>query len=63
MPSIEEYIRKNHLTLAQFASMVGVQRSHVSKLIAGDRVPSLPLLRKIHEVTGVPVKVLLYECT
>jgi transcriptional regulator with XRE-family HTH domain len=63
MQSVKNYVERNRLTLAQFAEQIGVSRSMVCYLISGDRHPSLHLLRKIHEVTAIPVKTLLYECT
>jgi transcriptional regulator with XRE-family HTH domain len=63
MVSIANFIRTHSLSQEQFAKQLGVTRTTVAKLLAGDRKPSLQLLRKIHEVTQIPVKTLLYECT
>jgi transcriptional regulator with XRE-family HTH domain len=63
MLNVKQFIERNHLSHSQFAAQLGVQRSYVGKIISGDRHPSVHLLRKIHEVTGIPVKALLYECT
>jgi transcriptional regulator with XRE-family HTH domain len=63
MQALSDYIRTKGLSQEQFAVILGVSRPTVAKLIGGDRKPSLQLLRKIHEVTDIPVKKLLYECT
>lgn len=63
LSKVKTYLEQNALSQTQFAKLLGVTRSHVSKVIAGDRAPSVQLLRKMHEVTGIPVKALLYECT
>ena len=63
MVSVKQYMDRQRLSAAQFAAQLGVTRSHVSKMIAGDRAPSVQILRKLHEITGIPVKTLLYDCT
>ena len=63
MRSVKQFIRENNLTFEQFGGKLGVSRGHISKLLTGDRLPSLQLLRKIHEITDIPVKDLLYEFT
>lgn len=63
MPSVQEFIQRRALTLQQFGEQCGCSRFHVSNVVAGKRAPSVKLLRRIHEVTRIPLKRLLYECT
>lgn len=63
MPSLEKYRIRNHLTFEQLGSLLGISRAAARNLTIGIRKPSVQLLRKMHEVTSIPVKKLLYECT
>ena len=63
LPSVNHYLQRHNLSHAQFAALIGVSSTHASKMIAGDRAMSVKVLRKIHEVTKIDVKKLLYECT
>jgi transcriptional regulator with XRE-family HTH domain len=38
---------------SQVADAVGITRSHMSMILAGKRMPSLPLARKISQVMGI----------
>lgn len=63
MPSVKNYMVKHNMSLQDFGDACQVSRFHVSNVVAGKRAPSLQLLRRMHEVTRIPVKRLLYECT
>jgi transcriptional regulator with XRE-family HTH domain len=63
MQSVSKWVASNNLSRKQFGDMLGITRAHASHVILGSRRPSVELLRKIHEVTDIPVEKLLYECT
>jgi transcriptional regulator with XRE-family HTH domain len=63
MLSVKHYLDRNGLSCEQFGAKIGVHRSHISKMINGDRAPSVQILRKIHELTSIPYKTLIHECT
>lgn len=44
---LQEILKKEHLTPARFAELVGVQRSSVSHILSGRNNPSLDFLQKI----------------
>lgn len=59
--SLLEYVERTSTTHAALAKQLGVSRSYVTLLIAGDRQPSLPLALAIERVTGVPAASLVSE--
>jgi transcriptional regulator with XRE-family HTH domain len=59
---LDRYMQDKGLTQEEFASELGVQRSHLAKLLSGDRRPSLRLLRKMRDVTKIPVEKLFDAC-
>jgi transcriptional regulator with XRE-family HTH domain len=61
MQSLAHFIEKRKLTIEEFAGLVGVGRVHASRLIHGTRHPSLKLLKRLADTTGVPVEKLLNE--
>jgi transcriptional regulator with XRE-family HTH domain len=61
MESIKLYVREHNLSLEQFGAQIGATRGYVSKLINGLARPSLELLRKMHQVTSIPLAQLLDE--
>lgn len=48
---LHAYIEANGLTPSKFAESIGVPPSTITRILAGDREPGLPLLRKIHAAT------------
>lgn len=46
------------LSMSQFAQVLGMQPSHYSEFLSGDRGLSLRVLKRAHAI-GVPAKVLL----
>jgi transcriptional regulator with XRE-family HTH domain len=63
LASVNTWIHSHRLSQSEFGELLGVDRSYVSLLISGDRAPSVQVLRKIHELTRIPLKKLVYECT
>jgi transcriptional regulator with XRE-family HTH domain len=57
--ALENYMHERALTQEALASTLGVQRSHLSKLLSGNRRPSLKLLAKIHKITGISYEELI----
>jgi DNA-binding XRE family transcriptional regulator len=47
-----EYIRAQGITRSEFARRMGVSAQAVNRYCDGDRIPRLPQLRKIYELTG-----------
>lgn len=48
---LSSYLSKYNLSAGEFALLIGVNRSNVSRFCSGDRKPGLKTLEKIHEVT------------
>lgn len=63
MQSIARFQTRNELSLEQLAGQIGIHRSFLWKIMHNKAKPSVDVLRKMHEVTRIPVKTLLYECT
>jgi transcriptional regulator with XRE-family HTH domain len=62
MKAIRDYLATNpKLTQTAFAAMIGIGKSHLSRILSGERVPSLPLLRVISKKIKVPMDKLLKE--
>lgn len=49
------------LTNQEFADAVGCHHSMASRIRGGKRLPGLPLVEKMSEVYGIPLKSLLAE--
>lgn len=49
---IKQLRKENRLTQERLALMVGIERSHLSRIESGDRNPSFDLLEKIAESLG-----------
>jgi len=58
--NLTEYKEKRGLSMADIAQEFGVTAAHLSMILAGKRVPSRKLAKKISEKTGIPVLNLLY---
>jgi|DEB0MinimDraft_10_1074344.scaffolds.fasta_scaffold501169_1 DNA-binding XRE family transcriptional regulator len=48
---LDDYLKKNRITQTKFASMVGVSRVQVNRLVRKKRTPSLKLAKKIERIT------------
>ncbi len=49
---LAEFLELNHLTSADFARTIGVERQAVSRYVNGERFPTREIIIKIHEATG-----------
>ncbi len=56
MTNLAQYLKKKKLRQYQFAELVGVKQSFVSRLKAGHVMPSLELAVKIERATKGAVK-------
>jgi transcriptional regulator with XRE-family HTH domain len=54
-----EFLRETGMTQADFAALVGVRQSLISRIVNGTRSPSLSLAVRISKASGVPVESLL----
>jgi transcriptional regulator with XRE-family HTH domain len=61
MKSLGNWIRRHKVIQVKFADQLGIGQEYLSRLIAGDRVPSIRLFKKIVKVTGIPASRLLDE--
>lgn len=52
MNKIKIYIKKQQITVKEFASTIGVRRETIYKYINNSRTPSPKTMRKIVEVTN-----------
>lgn len=57
--SLAEYMERTGTTHAALAEKLGISRSYVTLLSAGDRQPSLTLALRIQALTGVPAEALV----
>jgi transcriptional regulator with XRE-family HTH domain len=55
--SIKEYLKKNKLTMAQFAKIMGVHYNYISMIIRGVRNPSISFAKEIEVATNGAVTV------
>lgn len=51
MVTLIEYIKQNKLPKAAFSKKLGVSPGHLSDLLSGRRLPSLPVALKIEALT------------
>lgn len=61
MQSVKHFMLDSGWRHADLAKALGVHYSYISLLLAGKREPSLPLVKKIAEVTQIPVETLVAE--
>jgi len=53
---LKQYIRQARMTQTQFAKQTGLSLSSVSRIISGERQPSLRVMQIIYQVTNGKVK-------
>ena len=53
---LKQYIRQSRMTQTQFAKQTGLSLSSVSRIISGERQPSLRVMQIIYQVTNGKVK-------
>jgi transcriptional regulator with XRE-family HTH domain len=63
MQSLQDYMYENRMSFKELGTALGVSRGYAHRLVSGERTPTVNTLRRIHEVTGIPLKTLVYECT
>lgn len=61
MQSLHRYLKKNGQSQAKFADAVGLNKGYVSRLLSGERKPSITVIRKLSRATGIPVGTLVEE--
>jgi transcriptional regulator with XRE-family HTH domain len=59
LTALAQWFERSGHTQRAIAERLGVTEAHLSRLISGERQPSLPLAVKISELTGVPASDLL----
>lgn len=57
--NIHDLRKEKHMTQAQLAELVGVQKAQISALENQQRLPSIPLLIKLASVFNVSIEYLL----
>lgn len=60
-PNLRAYLDKTGTSARVFAKRLGVDPAHVSHILAGRRVPSLPLALKIVDEANIPIESLVGE--
>lgn len=58
-PNLRMYLEKSGDSQRALAKRVGVGPSHLSHIIAGRRLPSLPLAARLAEAANIPIESLL----
>ena len=53
---LKQYIRQSRMTQTQFAKQTGLSLSSVSRIISGDRQPSLRVMQSIYQATNGKVR-------
>lgn len=48
---LDEYLFRNKLSRTDFAEQLGISRGHLQHILNGSRRPSVPLAKKIQEIT------------
>jgi transcriptional regulator with XRE-family HTH domain len=54
--SVRAWMKATGISIGQLGSLTGIERSHLSKILSGDKGCSTEKLLKLAEVTGVPVE-------
>lgn len=54
---LDEYLSLKKMTKTKFASLVGVNRAHISNICNGKRNPSVPLVKLIEKYTDGQVTI------
>ncbi|MHB8231517.1 MAG: helix-turn-helix domain-containing protein [bacterium] len=49
---LRQWLEKNNISSKEFGVIAGISRSHVNFIIAGERIPSLKLLKRILDATN-----------
>ena len=49
---LKEYLKKKDMTQVKFASLIGVSKFQVNRLVHGTKTPSFKSLKRITKVTG-----------
>jgi 3,4-dihydroxy 2-butanone 4-phosphate synthase/GTP cyclohydrolase II len=50
--TLSEYLKAHETSASRFATVLGVPPSTILRVLKGERVPGLELMRKIAEATG-----------
>jgi len=53
---LKQYIRQSRMTQTQFAKQIGLSLSSVSRIISGERQPSLKVMQIIYRATDGTVR-------
>ncbi len=53
---LKQYIRQSRMTQTQFAKQTGLSLSSVSRIISGERQPSLRVMQIIYQATDGKVR-------
>lgn len=54
--ALAAWMERSKLTRAQLAHILGISRPYMTQLLGGLRTPSLPLGKKIYDLSGVPIR-------
>lgn len=54
MDSLSQYLAREQTTQSALAAKLGVSHSTLSRILSGDRQPSVALTKRIEAVTGIP---------
>lgn len=55
MEQITVWLERKKVSRAEFARRIKADRSQVTRWLSGDQLPSLPVLRRISDVTGISI--------
>lgn len=62
-PNLRMFLAKSGTSQQALAKRLGVDPAHVSHILAGRRVPSLPLAAKIAREANIPIESLLQKAS
>ena len=60
-PAIDDYIRRNHITIAEMARRIGVSSQKLSNWLYGMNEPKLKDCKTLVNLTGIPFETLFNE--
>ena len=57
---LSQWINRNKVSASDLSNLIGVPRSHMSNILNLKRGMSKQSLKKLHEITKIPIEQLLY---
>lgn len=62
LKSVAAWLKENRKSRAWLARQAGKDRTTMAKILSGQRRCKITVLKKLSEICGIPVEVLVAEC-